>query len=157
MNKINNFYFKLRNSFAFNFPAAYYFCEERKLFFKYAISGTINGSLGLLLLYLFHDILSIEIVVSTTFSFVICLIISFIFQKHWSFRDKDKKKKKVYILQLPFFGINALIALTVNGFLMHVFVNIFSWWYLLSQILINVLIGVYNFFVYKYLIFKKKK
>lgn len=153
MNKINSLYFKIRNKFAYKTPVVYNFCEKRKLFLKYSLIGTINGTLGLLLLYLFHDVLNLNIVPSTSFSFLICFSISFIFQKYWAFRNK----KKHSLSQLPFFGVNAFIGFLLNGFFMHLLVNVLSWWYLLSQIFINISIGIYNFFVFKYLIFKKNK
>lgn len=153
MNKINCLYFDFRNKFACHLPATYSFCEKRKVFFKFFIIGLINGALSLFLLYLFHDILKREVVFSTTASFILSFVFSFIFQKRWTFRDENKFNN---VRQIPSYAVNVIITLNANGFLMYLLVNIFGWWYLFSQVLVNITISVYNFFVYKYVIFKKK-
>lgn len=153
MNKINNFYFNFRNKFACCLPALYSFCEKRKMLVKFFVIGSINGILSLFLLYFFHDILGKEVVFSTTASFILSFIFSFIFQKNWTFRDAGHTNS---MRQMSSYSINIFITLNVNGFLMYLLVNIFGWWYLFSQVLVNIAISIYNFFVYKYLIFKKR-
>jgi len=39
---------------------------------------------------------------------------------------------------------------------MHLLVDKFEVWYLFSQIIVNVAIGIYNFFIYRFIVFRKK-
>ena len=51
--------------------------------------------------------------------------------------------------------LNAFIGLNLNGALMHLLVNEYNVWYLLAQVIVSVVIGTYNFFIYRFIIFKK--
>lgn len=52
--------------------------------------------------------------------------------------------------------VNAFITLNINGFLMHLLVDQYEIWYLFSQIVVNVIIGTYNFFIYRFIVFRKQ-
>jgi len=85
---------------------------------------------------------------------MLSFILSFYLQKFWAFNDSSRHGKTAG--QLFLYLLNALIGLNLNGFLMHFLVSYYQVWYLLSQVMVIALIGVLNFMVYKFIIFKKK-
>jgi putative flippase GtrA len=44
--------------------------------------------------------------------------------------------------------------LYLNGYFMHVLVNRYDVWYILSQVIVNVTLAFWNFIVYRFVIFK---
>lgn len=150
---INSWYFSFRNAISHHFPRMYHILDKYKSVVKFLVSGTISGTSDLILLFLFHGRFGLEIILSTSISFILAFMISFSLQKLWTFRNNDKKNTG---RQLVLYFVVALIALNINGFLMHLLVNRLHWNYLLSQLLVNFAIGLNNFIVYKLIIFKNR-
>ena len=148
---INNIYFKFRNFFSHKYPKLYFFCEARKSIIKFFLAGCLGGLIGLIFLYIFHGLLKMEIVIATTLAFIFSFAIGFILQKFWTFRNSNQAKA---INQFVLYFINIFICLFLNGYLMHLLVNQFFIRYLLSQIIVDLLIGIYNYLLYKFFIFK---
>lgn len=119
---------------------------------KYIISGSLGGFVDLSLLYFFTDILHWWYLLATVVAFVVALIVSFIFQKYWTFQNKSHDNIHI---QVSFYIILALINLGINTFLMYVFVDLIYIWYMFAQIISSLLIAVNSFFIYKHHIFKK--
>jgi len=154
MPKINRLYFLFRNYFANRCPNFYSFCDSRKSIVKFVISGCLAGGTDLFFLYIFHHIFSWPIVVSTSIAFVLSFAISFNLQKFWSFRNfGNNKTKSQFILYM----LNAFVGLNLNGFFMHLLAVEYHVWYMLAQLIVSIVIGIYNFFIYRSIIFKNKK
>jgi len=147
-------YLKIRHNFELLAPAAYAFCLRHKSVVKFSVAGGLASITDLILLYIFHDPLGIDIVVSTTLAFLLSFVVSFSLQKFWTFRDYSRGRMTG---QLFLYLLNAVIGLNLNGFLMHLLVNRYEVWYLLSQVIVIGVIGLGNFVVYKFIIFKKKQ
>jgi hypothetical protein len=47
--------------------------------------------------------------------------------------------------------------LNLNGLGMHLLVNRFQVWYILSQVIVNLAIAFYNYAVYKFIIFRSSQ
>ena len=152
MKKIRRLYFNFRNYFANQCPKLYCFCDERKAVIKFVISGSLAGGTDLVFLFIFHHIFSLPIVLSTSLAFILSFAVSFTMQKFWAFRNFDKERVKK---QFSLYMLNAFIGLNLNGALMHLLVNEYNVWYLLAQVIVSVVIGTYNFFIYRFIIFKK--
>jgi putative flippase GtrA len=151
---INNLYFKFRHYFSRRFPQLYDLCEKRKSVIKFFIAGCFAGGSDLVFLFIFHGIFRWPIVLSTSLAFILSFAISFTMQKFWTFRNYNQDK---VFRQLAIYFLNAFLGLNLNGFLMHIFVNEWSVWYILSQIIVNLAIAVWNFIVYKYIVFKNQQ
>lgn len=154
MTFINKLYFSFRNSFACRLPRFYNFCETKKSVVKFMIAGCIAGGTHLVFLAIFYDLFNWPIVLSTSIAFISAFVTSFSLQKLWTFRDFSQKRA---VRQFSLYIINAFFTLNVNGFLMHLLVDRYSIWYLFSQIIVNISLGVYNFFIYRFLVFRKQK
>ena len=148
---INSLYKKFRIWFNQSWPRIYTICNRRKSVVKFFFAGASAAAVDLLFLFLFYGILKWNLVLSTSLAFILSFAVSFTLQKFWTFRNNCQKKIPI---QFVLYITNAVIGLNINGFLMHTLVYDFGLWYLLSQVIVNIGIGVYNFFVYKFIVFR---
>jgi putative flippase GtrA len=153
MKLIDHLYFKIRNRFAFRLPVFYSFCDSRKSFLKFFLAGCFSGGLDILLLFILHGLFGVGLVFATSLAFMLTFFMSFFLQKRWTFRQFSHEHTGK---QLPVYLANAFLGLNLNGLLMHLLVLRLGFWYILSQMIVNLVIGFYNFFIYKYLIFRKR-
>jgi putative flippase GtrA len=151
---INNLYLKFKNFFSKSWPKLFQVCERHKSVIKFVFAGSSAAAVDLLFLYLFHGLLKWGLVLSTSLAFILSFAVSFTLQKFWTFRNYSQKKIPI---QFVLYIANAFIGLNLNGFMMHYSVNKMHIWYLLAQVLVNILIGIYNFFIYKFIVFRRKE
>ena len=123
-----------------------------KLYVKFLISGGLSTFTDLFLLFIFHSILKMNVVVAATLAFVLAFFVSFYLQKFWTFRENSTHRIK---LQLFFYFVLGAMGVAINAGAMHILVNVLHIWYLLAQILISAAIAIMNFLVYRFFIFKK--
>ena len=118
---------------------------------RFIIAGGTAASSQILLLYVFTDILGVYYLYSSGLAFAVDLIISFILQKTWAFRDRG-----IETVHIQFFKyvLVALSGLLLNTVLMYLWVSMLSIWYIVAQIITGVIIAVYNFLMYRKFIFK---
>jgi len=153
MRFLDRLYFRFRQAFSARLPRVYGFCEARKKIIKFVIAGCIAGGSDLVFLYIFHGLLHWTILIATSVAFILSFVVSFTLQKFWTFRDYRQDKM---MGQLLMYLLTGFIALNLNGFFMHLLVNEFRVWYLLSQFVVNLFLGLSNFLVYKFIIFKHR-
>jgi len=154
MPKLSKLYFKFRNLFAGRLPQTYYLCEKHKIIVKCFFAGFFAGAVDLVFLFVFFHIFRWPIVLATSAAFLFSFMISFTLQKLWTFRDFNQGKAAG---QFTLYILNAFLGLNLNGLFMHFLVNTHHIWYLLAQLMVNLTIGTYNFFIYRYVVFKKDK
>ncbi|MCX6797928.1 MAG: GtrA family protein, partial [Candidatus Falkowbacteria bacterium] len=116
-------------------------------------AGCFSGGTDLVALFVLHGLFKLELVFSTSVAFVLSFLISFTLQKFWTFRNNNQAR---LAHQLGLYILTAFIGLNINGASMHVLVNSLGVWYLLAQLIVNLFLGIINFVVYKFIIFKKK-
>jgi len=126
--------------------------KKYKRIIKYLIAGGTGTAVNLVLLYFFTDILDIWYLVSACLAFVLSLLVSFFLQKFWTFDDTGRDAMH---RQMMAFLLVATINFFLNGLLMVLFVEVFKAWYMLAQFLINGLIAIESYFVYKLFIFNQ--
>lgn len=148
---LDNFYNHLNRTLKRCFPKIYCRYFEKTSFLKFSISGTMAGSIDLIFLFLFHGVFHLGVVISTSIAFLLSFLFSFYLQRVWTFEKKENKKVP---RQLVLYMLNAFLSLNINGFGMHLLTNVFNVWYLLSQIIVNCSLGVLNFYIYKFIIFR---
>lgn len=148
---LNDFYQKLGWATKKVCPRLYCRCFEQTSVAKFFISGSIAASVDLFFLFLFHGVFQWGVVVSTSIAFLLSFMVSFYLQRVWTFDSKETKKVP---RELVLYMLNALLSLNLNGFGMHFLTNETHVWYLVSQIIVNVSLGVLNFFIYKFIIFR---
>lgn len=148
---LNSCYHKLCVLLNFLSPKLYDKFFKNSPFLKFFIAGLAAGSIDLILLFIFHDLLNINIVFSTSIAFLLSFLFSFYLQRVWTFENKDGAKVPK---ELVLYMLNAFLSLNINGFSMHFLTTEIHVWYLLAQIIVNIFLGTLNFFIYKFIIFR---
>lgn len=118
---------------------------------RYVFSGVVTSLSVFVLLYLLVQVLNIWYLLASVISFCFGVIVSFSFQKFFTF--KDHKTKGLH-RQFSFFFLLNLCMLGVNTLLMYIFVDLFGFWYLSSQICITIFTACINYISFNRLIFK---
>lgn len=152
MDLINSLYQRFRIWFSKHYPALYHLCDRYKEFIKFFVAGSSAGVTNLVLLYFFYGLLKFDVILSTSIAFILSFLVSFVLQKLWTFRNYSREQ---VTRQLILYVINIAIGLGLNAWLMHLLVNVWSVWYMLAGVLVNLFIGIWNYIVYRYLVFKE--
>ncbi len=132
--------------------------------FRYAACGGANTILGLalfkiLLVYVFN-LENVELGFYTLkphnaalfISFCVNFIVGFVLMKYVVFVDSNLKGR----IQLFRYGLSFLFNLTLNYFILKVFVEVFGWWPFLSQCITTAIIITISYLSQKHFSFKIK-
>lgn len=122
--------------------------------FRYVISGGIATFVDFIFLYFFTDFLHIWYLLSAIVAFILAFFVSFFLQKYWTFGDDSSDRvHKQMIIYLSVAGTN----LCVNTLLMYLFVHYVNLHYMVAQFIISGFIAISSFFIFREVVFKKKK
>ncbi len=149
---LDNFYQKLATFFSKNFPKIYQRFFKESSFVRFLICGLISGGMDLVFLFIFHDLFNLVILLSTSIAFILSFLVSFYLQKKWTFNNQEKKVPR----QLVLYMLNVFLSLNLNGLAMHLLVTELNIWYLLSQLIVNIALGILNFYIYQFIIFRQE-
>ncbi len=119
---------------------------------RYFMSGGSAFATNIILLYILTEYFKIYYLVSAVLSFMIAFVVSFLMMKHWTFQDGSTEKVNQQLV--VYFGL-AVLNLFLNSLLVYFFVEKVGVWYVTAQVVASLIIAVWNFFIYKYLIFIK--
>lgn len=148
---LNNFYLKFGIVIKRFFPKLYCRLFEKSSFAKFFICGFIASAVDLVLLFLFHGLFHWNVVFSTSLAFILSFAVSFYLQRSWTFEHNEGKKAPK---ELVLYMLNAFLSLNINGFAMHALTAGLHIWYLLAQVIVNTSLGVLNFYISKFIIFR---
>ena len=113
---------------------------------RYGVVGVIGASIHFGTVILLVEEFRLNPVFSTAAGFSIVVAISYILNKHWTFKIVSKGKSyrflKYIVVSCLGFGINVSI--------MYYVVNIAHWSYILGQSIVTVVIPVSNFTLNKF-------
>ena len=116
----------------------------------------IGGSCALgdmFLLYTFVEFFHIWYLYASIISWIIMSILSFLGQKHFTFKNTSKK----YQTQFPIFILVAIAGLGLNSLCLFFLVSIVKIWYIFANIITKFIVLIWNFLAHKYITFKTKK
>ena len=120
--------------------------ESFKQMVRYGVVGVIGASIHFGTVILLVEVFKQNPVYSSAFGFSIVVAISYLLNKHWTFKVKEKGKSnrffKYIVVSCLGFGINVSI--------MYYSVNIAHWSYILGQSIVTVVIPVSNFTLNKF-------
>lgn len=108
---------------------------------KYAIVGIIGTTIDIGSLYLFVEYGHLPVITASVLSFLLAVINNFILNKAWTFQNKSKNYRKLFIK----FLIVSVVGLGLTIFCMHLFVNIVHIWYILAKALTSLIVLSWNF------------
>lgn len=121
---------------------------------RYLISGGLAFVADTGLLYLLTDLVGFHYLLSTTLSFIVGLIITYLFSIIWVFDNRSMKSKYAEFTVFVMIGVVGLLL--TNAF-MWLFTDKIGTHYLLSKIITTVLVFVWNFIAKKSLLFRSKR
>lgn len=130
-------------------PGFFNFCCRRRCLFKFWLVGLAAGAIDLFALFVIHHFLAVPIISAATLAFIISFLLTFGFHRRWTFAGGLGGKRQ-YLLYI----LNIFACLNLNALLMHLLANRLGLWFLLSQLAVNIVIGLYNFLIYRFIIFQ---
>ncbi len=119
-------------------------------FFRYFSVGVSTFILDLLLLYLFTDFFLINYLISAGIAFVIAVSINYYFSRKFVFTKTLRKIDHGYYTFLLISGIGLFFVVILMAF----FVEILSFNYLFSRVLVAGFVGIWNYLMNLYFNFK---
>ncbi len=120
---------------------------------KYIVAGGTAALTQLALLYIVTEFFGLWYQASLVIAFAIAFLVSFSLQKFWTFQDASTHTVHI---QISSYLAVALVNLAINALALYVFVEIFKVWYLFAQILIEAVLAVASFLIYKFAIFRRR-
>ncbi len=143
----NRFWLWLQSSYPFLHGIAF----EKRRVFRYILSGGTAAFVNIGLLYIFTDVFGIWYLFSATLSFLVAFVVSFGFQKFWTFEDHSTDGLHGQAILYLFV---ALVNLCLNTAFVYMLVEFVHVHYVLAQIISGVVIACESFFVYRKFIFR---
>lgn len=126
--------------------------NKYKLFIKFGIAGVIATATHFTLLIILTDVFGLWYLASTSLAFLVAFMVSFFSQKFWTFRDKEKQGM---YKQMGGYFLVVSSGMVVNAAGMYALVDYADLYYLIAQVIMSALVAVYNFMMYRFVIFKR--
>ncbi|HEY5383482.1 MAG TPA: GtrA family protein [Candidatus Paceibacterota bacterium] len=131
------------------------FFANKKLIFRYGISGITGAVLQTLILYIWVSILGLQAhyLWGVVVGFCIAVTVTFILQKYWTFADREHHHQSHR--QFMIYSFTALGSLGLNAMLLQLSkmlfesmgIDFFHVWYLVAQIIIIFIAAVFSFLI----------
>jgi putative flippase GtrA len=122
----------------------------KHLIIRYIISGGTSAAVNLAILSILYYIFHVYYILASVISFLISFFISLILQKFWTFQDKSTDGMH---LQIGKYLLSSLFGLSINTFLLYVFVDHVHFYVFFSQILAGLITACVTFFISRDYIF----
>lgn len=117
---------------------------------KYLLVGGFSFAIDAGLLFILHEPLGLSVAIATSIAFWIGVIFNFTLTRYWTFSSREKSQLKkhiiLYILLLGFNYLATVLLMLLLSNIMHVVV---------AKTIIVALQTIWNFPIYKYVIFKQ--
>lgn len=126
---------------------------ERHKILRFLISGGSATAIDFFFLYAFTEWVGFYYLASSVLAFLISIVVSFILQKFWTF--KNSSREDMHQQALTYISV-AVLNLVINTSLVFIFVEYAGLHYLLGQFLSSGFIALESFFIYHFIIFKLK-
>lgn len=122
-----------------------------KQLIRFGLSGMAAMVTGVILIFVLTDLLKIWYLISSFVAFVGSFLVAFGLQKFWTFQNRqvDTLAKQASLCLLA-----TLFVFVLNMGLMYFFVEKIGLYYIVAQIITYLIIGIIDFCIYKFIIFK---
>lgn len=116
---------------------------------RYLVTGFSSAAIELTLLFVFRDIAELSIVISNSIALTIVFWFNFLVNRIWSFKSTANLRKQL-AMYLVLFAFN----LVASDFIMYLLTTKLSLQYLLAKVFAIGAVVIWNFFLYKKVIYK---
>ena len=117
---------------------------------RFFLAGGTAGVTDLVVLYLLNSVFGLHYLISAIVAFLIAFGVSFVLHKFWTFKSHEERTHKQVVTYL----LASLFGLTLNTFLMYLFVDHLHVQVILSQIIVGLMVAFVSFFVSRNIVFK---
>ncbi|MFC1686328.1 GtrA family protein [Patescibacteria group bacterium] len=125
--------------------------QDLKQFLKFCVVGTVGTAIDFGILYILVEYSNTWYLLAATISFVVAVINNYIFNKIWTFEDRDSS----FVKQFAQFLVVSVVGLGLNILILYVLVEFAGMWYILAKVLATGVVLIWNFFANKYWTFRK--
>ncbi len=129
-----------------------FFWSLRGQFVKYFIVGISGLAIGMGLLIFFKEVFGLWPVTAAAISGLLGIAYNFLLNKYWSFKDKSMPHRQ-FARYLILVGFNYGFSIAA----MYVFNHLAGWDYRLVNLATVAVMVSWNFFLYKYWVYKQPK
>jgi len=129
-----------------------YFWSVRHQFTKYFIVGISGVFLDLATLIFFKEFFGFNAIVAVVCNQILMLTYNFLLNKYWSFKNKEIPQKQI-VRYLILAGFNYFFSVGV----MYLFNHLVNYDYRLVRIATIAVMVLWNFFLYKYWVYREVK
>jgi putative flippase GtrA len=118
----------------------------------YLLTGGAAALVQIGLLYVLTEVFSIWYLYSSAIAFVAAVVLNFLFQKQFTFRESANRSTR---WQFTAFFILAVLNLCISTAVLTLLVEFGGVYYILAQIAIIGALAIFNFMIYRAYIFKE--
>jgi putative flippase GtrA len=118
-------------------------------FVKYVITGLLSFGTEISLLYMLTDLLNFWYIYANSLALLVVYVINFSLNRFWAFRSRQP-----LLRQAAASGILFVLNLVVGNGIMFFLTEIGHLYYLFSKVIATGMAVTWNFFLYKYYIYK---
>jgi len=118
---------------------------------KYGIISIVCTSIDFLFFALMTQLLLVHYLVANFISYSTGLTINYFLNKNYNFKSKTKKVKR----QFASFATISLIGLSLNMYLIYLFVEHFKIWEIYAKVISIFIVFIWNYLGHKFIAFKQ--
>ena len=115
--------------------------KKFKPFLKYCVVGVSGTAVDVGMLYIFIEYFNLPLLTATTLAFLLAVANNFLLNKIWTFENKSKNYKKLFIK----FLIVSVVGLILTNLSMYTLVEIAGIWYIYSKLITSGIVLTWNF------------
>lgn len=130
------------------------FWERYRLFIEYNIFGFTATLMETFLYWLFYRVIELSNVQATLIAWIITVIYAFFTNKIFVYKSNFWRFTSVAIEFASFFGFRVITGV-YNVFHMWLTVDILSWWPVPMKAIAALIVGLMNYLLGKWVVFKK--
>lgn len=120
---------------------------------RYIVVGGVSFIVDYGFLYFLTEFVGSHYLVSATFSFIIGLVVNYIFSTCWIFKNSILSNKTI---EFTIYAIIGIVGLLFNNILMYLFTDVLKIHYMFSKLLAAAIVLMWNFVGRKYILFNNK-
>ena len=122
-----------------------------KQYLKYFVVGSLGTLINLIVLYFSVELVGLPYLFGGALGFTLGVTSNYFLNKEWTFYDKGSVTFKQYRRYLYV----SLIGLIGGTSLLYLFVEFLGLWYLFSQIISIIIMGIVSFILHRFWTFKR--
>lgn len=131
-------------------------------FMRYLVVGVLGALVQTGTLFVWVSLLGLtrEYLLGVVMGFLLALAVTFLLQKYWTFRESTSSRLPLQFVRytavaLSGLALNSALLALAKALLDALHIDFFNGWYLLAQVIILILVSLFNFLLNSYITFAK--